>query len=241
MKTITKVWCWLMVTCGIVLGMSSQVQAGVVWSAYFETPLYALGTLTGQQGWFHSGGGDAGEVVNAAGGHQQAAVGYNLYSQAVFSPSFSTDVGGSMSVLFTYCPGLGTTTNYISVTDNNGGLISVTFNDSDKHIWTGGTGTVDTGVNFTPGTYYDVSLIANQLNNKFAVTVNGTPVATDQAYTPFLAAKNFFVSGGGDATGNYNQSYFDNIVVAIPEPSSMVLWGLGLGTIMWRRRRSLAP
>ena len=97
--------------------------------------------------------------------------------------------------------------------------VRFTFGFSDALVHTDGTGVTVLDEKTTVG------------NDGFfeSVTVNFTPSVTDANY-----GLQFFMDGTGE---NNNHVYIDNVVLSIPEPSTLALLGIGAFLMRFIRRR----
>jgi hypothetical protein len=76
----------------------------------------------------------------------------------------------------------------------------------------------------------------------WSYSLNGAEATTGSFSTPFDTSRDFrFIAYAQTANGggnNANGSYFSNITISVPEPSSTALLGLGGLALMLRRKRS---
>jgi hypothetical protein len=106
--------------------------------------------------------------------------------------------------------------------------------------------------NFSPNTVYSINTLSNMDNDRFTIAVNGVQVG---GVLDMLAPTNplsnqgiggYLIRGGSATTAAGNPDrftmYFDNIYLAstptfVPEPSSAILLGLGIGGLVFHRRK----
>jgi hypothetical protein len=104
-----------------------------------------------------------------------------------------------------------------------------------------------TGITSSPGKWYTMTFDLSYTNKTYDVSItDGTSTGT-KTNVPFWSAAGAF-SGLNDITfrtadtpnNPYESGYFDNLsveLIAVPEPTSLTLIGLGLGALVMRRRR----
>lgn len=100
---------------------------------------------------------------------------------------------------------------------------------------------VNTGLNWTPGTKYTVSIITDAAANTLKYQINGVQVytAVNGLYAAttvnqmVLTSDNFQVAG--------ESATFDNLSITsnpVPEPATMAVLGLGAAALLRRRRKA---
>jgi hypothetical protein len=240
-----------------------QAQAGTLFDAQgFEGPSYALGNLSGQNGWTYQGSPTAGVVQNTTASSGTQAVQLSGATTTWAWPNLGYTPAASEIVRVSFDVRWGA----FAAVNNFGYFVDVYNAEAGDRVARAGLvrtgtstapGSVQGGITIggaAPGTYLVGSPLANNTwynfvmdldfaADTFSVSINGTSVA---ANAPFVAS----AIGIGDAdiqisavAASGDVGFIDNYLVktvVVPEPSSFALLALGGMAGIWFRRAKTA-
>jgi hypothetical protein len=246
----------------LILGAALPVaHASVIYSATFEAPTFTTGPLAGQDGWSVFGPGNPIVESNfAATGSQAVFVDGNEASQTgPYHVDVTTgpivDLSADIAIFTS-----GTQTEWqfgaLDPTLNQFlGGIDIFPDDTYKAITAGFTvlGTFPRATAFDSTAWHNIDLLFNLGSQTYNITLDGISVVSN---LPFCgddsgcAGANVAAFGAGAfdslgldspgvvATTPNDSGYLDNFQVAsAPEPSTFLLFGLGLGAAAIKLRR----
>jgi hypothetical protein len=230
----------------LVLTFASASQAAAVYESNFENPLYTLGPLAGQDGWF--GSAVPGVETSLAFAGSQAVSWANSAPSATFSHSLTYDstLDPLKTVVFDVefqSTTSGTPSNWgVMAVVGNGGYIGQVFlsptGRARMNVTSGNIGDVAV----TAGTWNDFQLVLDFGSQTVSALVNGQFIASAGFSNPStkLVA---IVAGNGTAPGS-DTGYWDQLSVAsvaefsVPEPGSAgLILSIALALIAARNRK----
>ena len=216
---------------GICLVLSGQAQAAVIYdTGGFEQPTYSVGALVGQDSWLGSGpiGDDPvlqSSVVHggspAAGGLRQGAdLSTSIMAYRDFTPGTHTvTLATAIRIEDMAASGgyLDAVTIYKDYFGGGGNRATILYFQDDGDITVFDGGTERTVSSWVDDTWYNVSFTFDVPNQKFDLSINGTPVASDYS----------FLDGGATAMDLLLQLQADQLQVPVRRPVVQETTALG--------------
>ena len=253
--------------------ISAQPHAPTSLATGFESP-FAPGTINGQQGWTVStissvpvtgesistttpiAGAQSLKTIKSTAASAGTTVGAFSPVAAQTAPdasltSFSMRVDGvtpgSAGGADYYVSGQTPAQAFVSWRVNFNYLGPIRVLDYPGVGQTGTLSYVNTGVNWTPGTQYDISVAfvpsptalpgATTATGSIVYSINGVPVYTADSLVAGTTVDQYVVTNDSFQVSGESMT-FDNLNVApVPEPTSLALIGLGAAAVLRRRSR----
>jgi hypothetical protein len=221
----------------MMLSASAQAFAGVLYSTGFEPPTYTTGALAGQDGWT----GTLGTVETATVFGATQAVGYDATGAPFLSQLFNSHAvpGGQGSLVEV------TDEFLVSAADRNVNWENLTLFGNASFvaefvIIDGIVGLVSLGnllgtMPVTVGAWHDYELDVNFATDMVAGYVDGNLIGAG-SFGAANTALTVVDLGINNTNGlSTSQAFVDNLsitaVTAVPEPSAVVLWAVGLSVL----------
>ncbi len=183
----------------------------------FDVP-YHLGASGGYLGCYDNTG-------TLAGLYPSFAVEFDMYQGGTSGETNENHVAVHRNYGINNYVGAGPSTYVPSfdMEDGNWAYVRISFDNGLISVWMN-----QTGFNFGPG-----DLLIDQLD------VGDVDVNGNGRFDPFFGYFGFTAGTGGSL---YNQIIIDNFMLnVIPEPSSLALGWIGLGSLLWLARRGARP
>jgi PEP-CTERM motif len=242
MRSATCLITSLIVAVGCVTLMPAVAAAGLVYECDFETSEgYTAGPVSGQNGWTGATGADV-QTADASSGSQAlemvAQDAYNGFFHTAASRSIADPTGDNPLVTVSQSVKVSALDEAAYIVATFGGA---TATNAVVFAYTGDilVNSVDTGHDWSVGVWKSLVMVLDFDASLIDVWYDGTPIADDKAFAGTGVGFDMIAVGSDDFVDVGSSMIYDDLVInAVPEPVTLGLLGIGLATLIARRRKA---